>query len=85
MKQIGDKHSNLIADLEKNNKTLENETEQYYDEILDKWREAVKEKLLKYRRNYERVINERNQTIEELHNIISVQSFKIHYSKTLAT
>ena len=73
MKMIGDRHSRLVGDLEKNYKTLENETEQYYSDILEKWKEVVKEKILRYRRNYEDTLIERNRTIDELQVVISVR------------
>lgn len=73
MKTIGDRHSRLVGDLEKNYKTLENETEQYYSDILEKWKEVVKEKILSYRRNYEDTLIERNRTIDELQVVISVR------------
>lgn len=69
---IGDRHSRLVGDLEKNYKTLETETEQYYSDILEKWKEVVKDKILRYRRNYEETLVERNRTIDELQVVISV-------------
>jgi hypothetical protein len=72
MKSVTDRHTKLISELENNYKSLEHETEQYYNDILEKWKEMVKEKVLKYRHHYENALGEKNSTIEELHMIISV-------------
>jgi len=71
MKMIGKKHSTLVGEFEKNYKTIENETEQYYNEILEKWKEVVREKISRYRSNYEVMIQEQEQEIDQLKEVIS--------------
>jgi len=72
MRTLGDKHSKLVGDFEKNYKSLENETEQYYNDILEKWKEVVREKILRYRQYYEDIVLQGNNSIDELHHIIGV-------------
>jgi len=72
MRVLGDKHTNLVGDFEKNYKSFENETEQYYNDILEKWKEVVKEKIVRYRQYYDEMLCQSNNSIEELHHIIGV-------------
>jgi len=71
MKMIGKKHSSLVGEFEKNYKTIENETEQYYNEILEKWKEVVREKILRYRSNYEGMIQEQEHEVDQLKEVIA--------------
>jgi RNA processing factor Prp31 len=72
MRHVSDKHSKLISDLENNYRSLETETEQYYNDILEKWKEVIKEKVYKYKQQYEAILIDKNQTLEELQIAIQV-------------
>ncbi len=50
MEQMHDRHAKLTRDMEKNYKLIEQETEEYYIEFIQKWRELAKSKIKHYRR-----------------------------------
>lgn len=81
MKNVSEKHSKLITDLETNYRNLENETEQYYNEILEKWKEVIKEKVFKYKQQYDSILIDKNQTLEEMQMAIQVYKRSLYKKK----
>lgn len=63
MEKMHEWHAKLIRDLDINYKLIEQETEEYYIEFLQKWRELAKSKIKQYRRQSEQLLIE-NQNLQ---------------------
>ena len=50
MKNMHERHVNLMREMDSNYKMIEKETQEYYIEFLQKWREVAKSKITQYRR-----------------------------------
>jgi hypothetical protein len=63
-----ERHVNLMREMDTNYKLIEQETQDYYIEFLQKWRELAKNKISQYRRQSEHLIQE-NQQLQKDHKI----------------
>jgi len=68
MKAMHERHVNLMREMDTNYKLIEQETQDYYIEFLQKWRELAKNKISQYRRQSEHLIQE-NQQLQKDHKI----------------
>ena len=68
MKTMHERHVNLMREMDTNYKLIEQETQDYYIEFLQKWRELAKNKISQYRRQSEHLIQE-NQQLQKDHKI----------------
>ena len=50
MKHMHERHVKLMREMDQNYKMIEKETQEYYVEFLQKWREVAKGKITQYRR-----------------------------------
>lgn len=50
MKHMHERHVKLMREMDSNYKMIEKETQEYYVEFLQKWREVAKNKITQYRR-----------------------------------
>jgi len=50
MKTMHERHVKLMREMDSNYKMIEKETQEYYVEFLQKWREVAKSKITQYRR-----------------------------------
>lgn len=50
MKNMHERHVKLMREMDQNYKMIEKETQEYYIEFLQKWREVAKSKITQYRR-----------------------------------
>lgn len=73
MKKMHERHVRLMREMDENYKLIEKETQEYYIEFLQKWKEVAKQKIKQYRINTEqlalekeRVTKEKDQQIEGL-------------------
>ena len=57
-----------MREMDTNYKLIEQETQEYYIEFLQKWRELAKNKISQYRRQSEHLIQE-NQQLQKDHKI----------------
>ena len=53
MKHMHERHVKLMREMDSNYKMIEKETQEYYVEFLQKWREVAKSKITQYRRQSE--------------------------------
>lgn len=53
MKKMHERHVRLMREMDENYKMIEQETQEYYIEFLQKWKEVAKQKIHQYRANTE--------------------------------
>lgn len=56
MKHMHERHVKLMREMDSNYKMIEKETQEYYVEFLQKWREVAKSKITQYRRQSEQLL-----------------------------
>ena len=65
MKNMHERHVKLMREMDSNYKMIEKETQEYYVEFLQKWREVAKGKITQYRRQSEQLIQEKEALTKE--------------------
>ena len=50
MKRMHERHVNLMREMDNNYKEIEKETQDYFMEFLQKWRDVAKSKITQYRK-----------------------------------
>ena len=63
MKQMHERHVSLMREMDTNYKLIEQETQDYYVEFLQKWRELARSKISQYKRQSESLLQE-NQLLQ---------------------
>ena len=53
MKKMHERHVKLMREMDNNYKMIEQETQDYYIDFLQKWREVAKSKITQYRKQSE--------------------------------
>ena len=71
MKRMHERHVNLMREMDTNYKLIEEETQEYYIEFLQKWRELAKNKISQYRRQSEQLLQENQVLQKEKQNEVS--------------
>ena len=56
-----ERHVNLMREMDKNYKLIEQETQEYYIDFLHKWREVAKSKISQYRKQSEELALEKEE------------------------
>jgi len=56
MKHMHERHVKLMREMDSNYRMIEKETQEYYVEFLQKWREVAKSKITQYRRQSEQLL-----------------------------
>ncbi len=59
MKHMHERHVKLMREMDSNYKMIEKETQEYYVEFLQKWREVAKNKITQYRRQSEQLLHDK--------------------------
>jgi hypothetical protein len=49
MKKMHERHVKLMREMDENYRLIEQETQEYYIEFLQKWKELAKAKIARYR------------------------------------
>ena len=65
MKNMHERHVKLMREMDQNYKMIEKETQEYYIEFLQKWREVAKSKITQYRRQSEQFQQEKEALSKE--------------------
>ena len=66
MKKMHERHVKLMREMDENYKLIEQETQEYYIEFLQKWKEVAKQKIQQYRKTTETLALEKEKiTIEK--------------------
>lgn len=65
MKHMHERHVKLMREMDSNYKMIEKETQEYYVEFLQKWREVAKSKITQYRRQSEQLIQDKEMLSKE--------------------
>lgn len=65
MKNMHERHVKLMREMDQNYKMIEKETQEYYIEFLQKWREVAKSKITQYRRQSEQFQHEKEALSKE--------------------
>ena len=65
MKHMHERHVKLMREMDSNYKMIEKETQEYYVEFLQKWREVAKSKITHYRRQSEQLIYDKETLSKE--------------------
>ena len=55
MKRMHERHVKLMREMDNNYKMIEQETQEYYIDFLQKWREVAKSKITQYRKQSEQL------------------------------
>ena len=61
MKMASLKHSELFQEIERNYKMMEDDNEKYYLDYINKWKDAMKNKILQYRMTIDTINMEKNE------------------------
>jgi hypothetical protein len=65
MKKMHERHVNLMREMDKNYKLIEEETQEYYIEFLKKWKEVAKQRIQSYRKTTEALTLEKEKIEKE--------------------
>jgi hypothetical protein len=65
MKVIHERHVKLMREMDLNYKMIEQETQDYYIEFLQKWREVAKSKITQYRKQSEQLQAEKETILKD--------------------
>ncbi|CDW82915.1 kinesin-like calmodulin-binding protein zwichel [Stylonychia lemnae] len=65
MKRMHDRHVVLMREMDENYKLIEKETQDYYLEFLQKWKDVAKSKITQYRKAIDLLYNEKDQIQKE--------------------
>lgn len=65
MKHMHERHVKLMREMDSNYKMIEKETQEYYVEFLQKWREVAKSKITQYRRQSEQLLHDKEMLVKE--------------------
>ena len=65
MENMHERHVKLMREMDLNYKMIEKETQEYYVEFLQKWREVAKNKITQYRRQSEHLSIEKEQLLKD--------------------
>jgi ElaB/YqjD/DUF883 family membrane-anchored ribosome-binding protein len=65
MKRMHERHVNLMREMDDNYRLIEQETQDYYIEFLNKWKELAKAKIKSYREQCERLVSEKGQAVRQ--------------------
>lgn len=68
MKKMHERHVRLMREMDENYKLIEQETQEYYIEFLQKWKEIAKQKISQYRANIEQIAKEKDRVTQERDN-----------------
>jgi hypothetical protein len=60
-----ERHVKLMREMDNNYKMIEQETQDYYIDFLQKWREVAKSKITQYRKQSELLQHEKEQVIRK--------------------
>ncbi len=63
MKKMHERHVKLMREMDENYQMIEQETQEYYIEFLQKWKEIAKTKIAHYRQQCEEVVSEKNSIV----------------------
>lgn len=64
MRKLHDRHVKLMREMDENYNLIEQETQEYYIEFLQKWKELAKAKIANYRQQCEILIAEKVQIVK---------------------
>jgi len=77
MRTMHERHVKLMREMDENYKMIEMETQEYYLEFLNKWKEVARSKITQYRKTIESLTQEKEQLqrakeseIEKLNSVI---------------
>lgn len=59
MKKMHERHVKLMREMDENYRLIEHETQEYYIEFLQKWKEVAKGKITQYRKAIDQLYQER--------------------------
>ena len=71
MKIMHERHVNLMREMDTNYKLIEQETQDYYIEFLQKWRELAKNKISHYKRQSEHLMIENQNLLRDKANEVA--------------
>jgi hypothetical protein len=63
MKIMHERHVKLMREMDENYTMIEQETQDYYLEFLQKWKDAAKAKIHRYKVQYEELLTEKTQLV----------------------
>jgi hypothetical protein len=63
MKKMHDRHVKLMREMDENYRLIETETQEYYIEFLQKWKELAKNKIARYRQQCDDLVAEKMQIV----------------------
>lgn len=61
MRRMHERHVKLMREMDENYKLIEKETQEYYIEFLQKWKEVAKSKISQYRKAIDQLCQEKEQ------------------------
>ena len=65
MKKMHERHVKLMREMDENYKLIEQETQEYYIEFLQKWKEVAKQKIQQYRKTTEELTKEKEKIMKD--------------------
>ena len=65
MKKMHERHVRLMREMDENYKLIEQETQEYYIEFLQKWKEVAKQKIQQHRKTTEALALEKEKMTTE--------------------
>ena len=64
MKKMHERHVKLMREMDENYRMIEQETQEYYIEFLQKWKELAKAKIARYRQQCDDLVAEKVQIVK---------------------
>lgn len=64
MKKMHERHVKLMREMDENYRMIEQETQEYYIEFLQKWKELAKAKIARYRQQCDELVAEKVQIVK---------------------
>ena len=65
MRKMHERHVRLMREMDENYRLMEQETQEYYVEFFNKWKEEARSKIMQYRRVIESLVIQKEEVERE--------------------